>query len=282
MWFFLIISSICLNGPLLAAEVVELEVAPQVIATASYHQGDEDKPAILLLHGWLQTREFSTIARLFDTLSGAGYTLLAPTLTLGVSQRSQSLPCESIHTNAIDDDIAEIGRWLSWLSDRQKQPVILIGHSMGATELVAFLEQYHGAQVARSILISIGPIGPGWAENFANEEDRKRAENSIATGDKWVADYGLAYCKKYVTTAHSLLSFYRWDYQQLSSALANMIIPTRIIIGGADNLIDSNLIQQLASENIQVDVLEGAGHFFDKEYEFDLHDTVESLLSDNS
>jgi len=267
------------GSPLHAAERIELKVSPGIIANARFQQGEDDKPAILLLHGWLQTNEFYTVARLFDTLDSSGYTILSPNLSLGIDQRTKSLPCESIHTNSINTDIDEIGQWVSWLSQKIDKPIILIGHSMGATELVAFLGQYRGDRVIKSILISITPIGPGWPENSANFHDLKRAENAIAAGYTGLSAYGVAYCKKYITTAHNLFSFYRWNYDQLHSTISKLQIPTQIIFGGEDNLINTDLLQMLASERIRIDILEGASHFFDKEFEFELHDSVESHLS---
>lgn len=192
----LLIASWCfLSSPLQAAEVIELEVAPNIIATADYHQGDTQMPAILLMHGFLQTQNFFTVKRLFDSLASSGYTLLSPNLSLGLNRRAKSLPCESIHTNSIDDDIAEINQWATWLTEKSGQQLIMIGHSMGATELVAYLERYKGNPVKQAIFISIVPIGPGWPDNNANLLDRKRAENGVATDHQGISEYAIAYCK---------------------------------------------------------------------------------------
>ena len=278
MWSFLIIIWVYPGEPLHAAEIVELKVASGITATARYHQGESNKPAILLMHGFLQTRDFSTIARLFDTLSSSGYTTLSPTLTLGLSHRSKSLPCESIHTNSMSDDLSEIGQWTAWLSKKSNKPLVLIGHSMGATQIAAFLEQYRGDQVKQAILISIGPIGLGWPDNYANYNDLQRAKSAVIADEKGLSEYGLAYCKKYVTTAHNLLSFYHWDFERVSSAVSKLPMPTQIIIGSEDTLINPSMIRPLASRRVSIDVLEGAGHFFNKEFEFELHDAVESYL----
>lgn len=277
-WALLIATWLYWGAPLHATEVIELEVAPGIIATANYQQGDGDKPAILFVHGWLQTREFFTIARLSDALSGSGFTILAPTLSLGINRRAKSLPCESIHSNSINDDISEIDQWATWLSNKTKKPIIIMGHSMGATELIAYLEKYPNAPVNQIVLISIGPIGPGWPENHANYFDRKRAENTVAAGYQGISEYAIAYCEKYPTTAQNLLSFYQWDFKQLISAVSQIEILTHVIIGSEDGLIDTDLIKQLASENVSIDIIEGASHFFDKEFEFELQDVVESHL----
>ncbi len=279
-WPLLIVTWIFLSGPLHAAEVVEIEVAPGINATASYHQGDGDKPAILLMHSFLQTRNFSTIARLFDTLSSSGYTLLSPNLSLGINRRKQTLPCESIHTNSIDDDIAEIKQWVEWLAERGQQPITLIGHSKGAMELLAYLHQSREETVKSSILISLSPTGPGWINGRANVEDQKRAEDAVAAGESGLAEYALAYCEKYVTTAANLLSFYRWNFEKIRSAVSATRVPLQIIVGDQDTLIDTDMFRELASTTVGVTIIDGAGHFFDKEFEFELDDAIESYLAD--
>jgi len=279
----LIASWIYWGGPLHAAELVEIEmdVSPGVIATANYHQGESNMPAIFLMHGFLQTRNFFTIARLFDTLSNAGYTVLAPTLSLGLNRRAQSLPCESIHTNSIDDDIAEINQWVDWLSSRSGQPVILMGHSMGANKLLAFVDQNKAAKISHMVLISLAPIGPGWAANNANTKDLERAQNAIFTKKEGLDEYGIAFCKKYVTTPANILSFYGWTFNRVRSAIIDQNHPIYIILGAEDNLIDLSGISSLESSKVKVDFIEGAGHFFDKEFEFELHDAIENYLSES-
>ena len=280
LWPLLFASLALWSHSIPAAEVVTIEVAPGIVASANFQQGEAEKPAILLMHGWLQTHEFSTIAQLFDSLSGSGYTVLSPTLSLGINRRAKSLPCEAIHTNSIHDDISEIEQWATWLSKREQKSLVLIGHSMGATEVLAFMSQYQGDQIKQTMMVSIAPIGPGWPENMANNRDKERAQKSLAANETDIAEYGLTYCKKYVTTANNLLSFYHWDYEQIRLALSKLPIPSQIIVGSDDSLLNIDLIQKLASQKIHVDVIDGAGHFFDKEFEFELHDAIESHLTE--
>jgi dienelactone hydrolase len=60
------------------AELVQQLMRPGIPASAEYRVGERSKPAVLMLHGFLQTREFSTVATLSRGLHDAGYTVLSP------------------------------------------------------------------------------------------------------------------------------------------------------------------------------------------------------------
>ncbi len=80
---------------------VELEVAPGLTAAAAYWQGEADMPPVLIAHGFLQTREFPTVSRLAESLADFGYSVLKPSLSLGIDRRTKSLACEAIHTHSM-------------------------------------------------------------------------------------------------------------------------------------------------------------------------------------
>src|SRR3569832_1138568 len=97
------------------AAIVQQEMRPGIPANAEYLIGQRSKPAVLMLHGILQTREFPTVATLARGLQDAGYTVLLPTLSLNIPNRMQSLACEAVHNHSMEDDVAEIVRWVGWL-----------------------------------------------------------------------------------------------------------------------------------------------------------------------
>jgi len=101
-----------LTASAIHAELVTQQMPSGIAANAEYLQGEPGRPTILMLHGFLQTHNFHTIHRLSAGLHDEGYTVLSPTLTLGIPFRKQSLACEAIHTHRLQDDHAEIAAWL--------------------------------------------------------------------------------------------------------------------------------------------------------------------------
>ena len=119
-----------------------IQTAGQITATADYHPGRADRPAILLLHGFLQTRDFGIIKSIADTLADEGYTVLSPTLSLGISNRKRSLDCEALHLHDMDGDVREIQQWVKWLREHGHDDIIGVGHSFGGVQLLAWREKY--------------------------------------------------------------------------------------------------------------------------------------------
>ncbi len=268
----------CLCVPAMGAErSVELEVASGLTAVADYWQGEANMPAVLIAHGFLQTRGFPTVRRLAASLADSGYSVLAPSLTLGIDRRAKSLACEAIHTHSMQQDIAEIDHWVNWLHRESGKPPILIGHSAGSIHTLAYLSAQPRDQVASAILISITYFGRGPAA-FESPEMAERARQAIAAGAQNMDKYALAFCRDYITTAKNYLSYYEWSKKRAENAAAAIMLPLTLIVGSADDRIDQEWVASLTGEGMQVRVVDGANHFFDQEHEFDLLEQVEGIL----
>lgn len=258
------------------AEIIELETSERYIATANYLEGDTDRKAVLILHGFLQTSNFSTVKRLADTLQESGFNVLSPTLSLGMHRRQQSLPCEAIHTHSNQSDSAEIKQWIDWLSEKTGKKLTLIGHSSGSITLLDYLETYGTEQIDKVILISMAPftndIGPVEEKNF------KWARNDLNSGYDSLYTFQLSYCDTYPSTSSAWLSYKEWDHNKLSELTVKFSNLIDVIIGTGDDRLSKEWRNLLESKGVKISFIEGANHFFDQAHEFDLSDTTESLL----
>ncbi|MEJ2454553.1 MAG: alpha/beta fold hydrolase [Candidatus Thiodiazotropha sp.] len=247
------------------------------IATAQLLPGEAQKKAILILHGFLQTRDFFTVRRLGEALHDMGYTVLLPSLTLGIDNRRQSLACEAIHSHSMDQDTEEIGFWINWLQRRTGKRPTLIGHSVGSLELLAYLDEEPDPPIEQAILISLiafvqGPIAK------ENEAERQRAQQQLAHGDNSLTHYYLAYCDSYTTTPENYLSYVTWDGNKTLEVLNNLAVEPTIVLGGEDRRLGDDWLPSLRQVGVEVVEIPGANHFFDHEYEFDLVDSIQKLL----
>ncbi len=169
------------------AAIVQLEVRPGITASAEYLIGERSKPAVLLIHGFLQTREFPTVATLARGLQDASYTVLSPTLSLNIPSRTQSLACEAVHKHSMDEDVDEIGRWVRWLKSNGHRDIVLLGHSFGSLQLLAYLSEQTGCGRQR-LYRRFADRGSG-RHGFASRPDRAtgkpRPQQAARIGDPY-------------------------------------------------------------------------------------------------
>jgi len=261
---------------LVNAQEIELETSERYIASANFLEGEADKKALLILHGFLQTRNFSTVKRLGDTLHESGFSVLSPTLSLGLHRRRQSLPCEAIHTHSIQTDAAEIKQWVDWLTEKTGKKPTLIGHSSGSITLLNYLDIYGTDGIEKLILISISPFTNEITP--VDEKNLKWARDDLNSGYDSLYTYKLSYCDTYPSTSSAWLSYKQWDQEKLGELTVKYSDLIDVIIGTNDNRLSMEWRDLLQSKGVNISFIEGANHFFDQAHEFDLSDTMESLL----
>ncbi len=261
----------CLSLTAQAANVT-LTLASKLVAQAEYSKGRPGKPALILVHGLLQTHEFPTINRLIEGIRDAGHTVLAPTLSLGVTHRRQSMACEAIHTHTMKDVGHEIDAWVKWLKRRHDGPIILVGHSFGSVESLAYLSGNPDPAITRFIGVS---IVEGRIRLTEEETTRLMAElrRAVASGSPRVVMRQFSYCQKYQATPASLLSYLEWTPRRILDAARNLPLPSLYIMGSRDDRLGIGWVDSLARHN-RVNIIPGANHFMDGEHEFDLLDAV--------
>jgi len=262
-------------------EAVQATMPNGLLANASYLEGEPGRPAVLILHGFLQTQDFPTVRRLADSLNEElGYPVLTPTLTLGISDRRSSLACEAVQRHDMEEAVSEIGAWVNWLKERGHRRIVLIGHSTGSVMIAAYLPRA-APEVKHTILISLTHFGPGQAvfRDEANGGVQRARKIVEERGGKELGNFPIAYCRRYVTTAEKILGYYAWDEARVLEALAHSPVPMTAIIGSEDHRMGTAWTSAIGrTPNVEVRIIEGADHFFDAEHEFSLLDAIDELL----
>lgn len=271
----LLILALCVVVAAARADAVEIKISPSLVGVADYRSGKPDFPVVVLLHGFLQTRNAPPMSRLADALSDAGYPVLVPTLSLGVSRRNKSLSCEAVHKHTLQDDQKEISQWVNWLVNHGHQKIIMIGHSSGAKDILAYLSATPNTMVKRIILVSVTPL-----EVDAGQYREASAAKPLMPGPlPPLRRFTMAYCKNnYVATAPAYLSYADWTGDSIVSALGRIRVPVNIVLGSKDQVISPAWQAQLTKSRVPITLIENAGHFFDGEHEFELNDRVAEML----
>ena len=272
---------LCLFFPSLpaAAETVEVRLPTGVTASANFHSGNPTQPAVLLLHGFLQTHHSQPMSSLAGNLASRGYTVLSPSISLGINRRSQSMACEAVHTHTIQEDVAEVAYWVNWLSSKGYKNIVPIGFSStGNYEILLYNAQGSHPAVNKAILAGLIPI---YTDHAVRQKIRSVMDARRQADNKNIGIFSLGYCKNnFAATSNSYLSYARFDERKLLELLKQTPVPTEVILGSSDTVLPDNWpskIEALKSRT-RVTIIDKANHFFDGTSEFDLAEEIENIL----
>ncbi|MDJ0739800.1 MAG: alpha/beta fold hydrolase [Gammaproteobacteria bacterium] len=270
---------VALAGPVQAGSAhMSLELASGLTAEADYWPGQSDRPVVLILHGFLQTRDFPTVRRLAESLADEGYSVLLPSLTLGLDRRRQGLACEAIHTHSMQQDVDELHAWVDWLRGHGRKRPVVVGHSAGGVPVAALLDRLTDVALGGAVLISLSYFGEEQGQAQL-ERLRARARADLAGNPDGLNRYTLSFCRDYVTGPAQLLSYLDWDREMLARALRAATVPVTLIYGDDDPRIDRDWLDGLDAGGVVVRRVSGAAHFFDLAHEFDLLDEVRAAIA---
>jgi pimeloyl-ACP methyl ester carboxylesterase len=266
---------------LVNAQILVEELPTGVGVNANFHAGDPANPAILLLHGFLTTYDFSAVHGIFDLLADKNYTVVAPNLSLGINQRMSGLRCDAIHIHNMEEDLQEVAWWVDWLAKRGHRKIILIGHAMGSLQLVAYAA--HSPNNAVKLVIATGLVP--FIENVSEmstattKSDEERAQKLADKGDISLDEYSISYCNdNFVAPAGVFLSYIQWTEKQVLQAVRNAIPPIKVILAGKDPRFGKRWPNALSKAGASVTIVDNASHFFDDEYAVELHNRIDSFI----
>ncbi len=281
-----IIKSICIGWLTLhlsaQAETITQKIPPfNLTAEAHYVQGEASKPAALILHGFLATNQFHTIKSTSEALNLEGFTTLAPTLTLNISQRRNLVKCSSLHTHTLERDIVEISHWINWLQAQGHSNIVLIGHSNGSLELLEYLSNTQNPTISAVILTSLFYLND--SKLGILPEEVSQAQMLLKNRINKPSHYHFLFCNdQYYATPESFLSYLKMDKPYTLSLLENLTTPSYTIMGGADKRfqkVGRQWLDALEQTPTHLITIEGANHFFSREYEFDLQEKIIEILN---
>ncbi len=257
------------------AATAQLALPSGLTVNAEYLDGDRKLPALLVLHGFLQNAQFLRTQSVIDGLSTLGYPVLGPNLSLGIHNRRQTLQCEAVHKHTLAEDVAEIDAWVNWLRGKGHQSVIVIGQSFGSQHAVAYQSQHHHPAVAAIVTSSLARVETDMRK-VATQVTAARAMS--ARRDTRLKTFEINYCRRFVGTAESYLSYAEWTDAKVLDAVAAIKVPVYAILGGRDKRVGEQWIADLENAGARVIVIPDANHFFSATHEFDLLDAIGTVL----
>jgi len=261
--------------PAAAAEVRIEHKGAGLLGEAALAPGKSWKDgAILMVHGTMTHRSFSTLAHQQKALLEQEFSSLSITLSLNVPDRRGNADCEKPQTHRQQDAVAEIAAWVAYLKSQGAANITLFGHSRGANQILRYA--IAGADPAVKRVVFLGPASwsdamsfAGYGDAPAGELDKNLAEAkkmaAAGRGNELMKDIRMLNCPKTSASATAFLSYYTDDGEMRTLDLLDKIrVPILVVEGSADT-ITPNVAKQLQAKNyphVKVGSINGADHFF--------------------
>jgi dienelactone hydrolase len=245
---------------------------------AEYREGDPQKPAVLVVHGFLQTHRFSTVQLINNELAEAGYSVLSPTLSLNISARKNSLTCDAIQNHTVAQASEEIAFWIDWLKRSGHSRLLLVGHSTGSNRLLSYLQNHPDPAVAALIATAVGPI-ENWRYPHESQQQLKQAKAEQSRGDTTLGHYTLSFChKNYTAPTSGYLSYMQWRSEWLIEAMQKSPVPLTVVLGGSDKWLPPDWAERLDKAALNTVSIPEANHYFSGIGEFEFQAAILSLV----
>ena len=277
------------------AETVTTQTADGVAVTANLELADGASLAdgvVLLTHGTLAHNAMEIIQALQAGLKDRGISSLAPTLSLGVPNRTGMYDCKVTHTHRHTDALDEIGLWLGWLKEQGATDVVLAGHSRGGNQTAWFAAREPDPSVSKVILIAPATwdetkAAAGFEKSHGQPLDgalkKAWALVDAGQGSEIMKGMGVLYCPGADVTAASFVSYYQPDDRRHTPTLMPMLSKPTLVIAGTEDTVVEGLIEATRpladAGKVDLAVIEGADHFFLDFFAEDAADAMEAFIN---
>lgn len=233
--------------------------------------------AYLIVHGTWAHHGMEIIAALQTALAERGQTSLAPTLSLGMDDRTGFLSCGAPMRANFLAVLDEIDHWVDYLASRGWNEVIIVGHSRGGAQVALY--QTHYGRAARMGLLA--PMVWRWSDVTA-EYDRHSdtpLEEVLSDDREVIGPYRLLRCDGVLAPRATFQSYYSPEVSRHTPALLEKItVPATVFLGTDDEITvwtEADRKRALSNRHVRIVEIDGADHFFRDLY---LEDVADELV----
>jgi len=250
-------------------------------------------PTVLITHGTLYHNKSELTSALQELFLENGVSSLAINLGLGLNDRHGPYDCATPHNHKHEDAVDEIGAWVGWLKEQGVKQVALLGHSRGGNQTAWFAAEHDDAVIKQVILVAPQTWSPeAAARDYEASYGKplapvlKKATDLVAAGqsDTAMEHTDFIYCKDTTATAAAVVSYYAPDPRKDTPYLVPQITkPLLVVVGTEDQLfkeLDGKLAPLAAAGTIELEVMDGADHFFLDLYAEDLVELVVEFINE--
>jgi pimeloyl-ACP methyl ester carboxylesterase len=274
----------------LQAETVTLD-HQGLRVSANLESGGEnwrDGPVVLMTHGTLAHNRMEIMVTLQALLAERGISSLALNLSYGLSGREGMYDCAVPHRHRHTDALDEIGLWLEWLKGQGAESVVLLGHSRGGNQTAWFAAERDAAVISKVILVAPqvwdeAKHAKGYHTPLAPVLARAQQQVAAGQGDGLMQPVDFIYCPQASATAAAFVSYYASEPRMDTPTLLRQIDKPLLVVAGSADTVVKGLVEKMAPltgrDNVTLEVIEGADHFFLDLYAEELADLTEAFIN---
>ncbi len=246
---------------------------------------------VILLHGTLAHNRMEIVSTTAELLNDEGYNTLAINLSFAIDKRQEGmLDCQVEHRHQHEDAITELGAWMSWLQQQGAGKVAIWGHSRGGNQVAWFVNENDNDLLDKTILVAPSTWnGKAYADSYQRRYGKPlsdlmaQAQTLVDAGkpDEMMAVPGFVYCQDAKASAMAFLSYGRDDERKNTPTVLQKITkPVLVVIGSADEVVADlpAKMEKLTQDNISLETVDGADHFFLDLYADDMVELIVDFL----
>lgn len=264
-----------MGGAAQAEEVTHVYQGRTLVAELTLAPGKAVKDGVILMvHGTLGHKDMEIMKSLRELLQKRGQSTLAINLSLGQSNRRGMYDCAVPHRHKHTEALTDIGVWLTWLKDEGATAVTLLGHSRGANQ-VSWYAFERSVPLVRSLILlapmTWNPDREAAAYKAQYGVDLKSALKpaermvGVGRGHEMLQDVGFLNCPKATVAAGALVDYYIFDQRRDTPTLLPGLHRPILVVTGSEDPATPELLEKLKRlelPHVQVNVVQGADHFF--------------------
>lgn len=230
---------------------------------------------IVIVHALMQHYDTEIIRGLQKRLSDAGRNSLAITLSMGIDDRRGSYECTTPHRYLFQDAVDEGLAWLAWLKSQGAGQVVMLGHSLGANQVLKLTVEHYDPQISALVLLSPMTMGVERLHDAYRARYRENLDKVIGQAKALIARgkggelmrTDIHICPQAEVAPATLLDYYGGEplHADPTTHLSRVAVPVYIVAGSADERqpnVAAFLERFVDDEKIFLYTVESAGHFF--------------------
>ncbi len=259
---------------------------------AEFSKADEKSvadPAILLLHGSGAHHKMETISGIQQALLEHGYSVLAISLSLGVSDRHGMMACDEVHNHLHTDAFDEIDAWLGFLRQSGVRRIILMGHSRGGNQIAWYAREGGVKEIAGIVLLapatwSKSRAAMRYKERFGQSLDELIERARKTAPESRLKDIPFLACPATTVTARSFLGYYEDEPRRDTPSLLSALEMPVLVVAASEDTIVPDLADRLRNNpapHVSLSIVDGADHFFLDLFTEDVAAAVHAFIESN-